>query len=77
MSIHEITVDEADGHLADLIKLVENGQEVVITQSNQAKIKLVACPVKKSSRVAGLHENAIQMKEDFNEPLDDNFWIGH
>ncbi|PHS14742.1 MAG: toxin-antitoxin (TA) system antitoxin [Kangiella sp.] len=76
MSVHSVTVDEANGHLAELIELVEKGEEVVITHRNQARIKLVACPSKSKSRVAGLHQNAIKMSDDFNESLGDDFWMG-
>lgn len=76
MSMHSVTVDEANGHLAELIELVEKGDEVVITHHNQAKVRLIVCSNKKLSRIAGLHQNAIKMNDDFNEPLNEDFWMG-
>jgi antitoxin (DNA-binding transcriptional repressor) of toxin-antitoxin stability system len=31
---------------------------------------------RESSRMAGLHEGAIQTTSDFDEPLPDSFWVG-
>ena len=35
------TAQEAEGHLLELIALVEQGEEVVITYDDQPKVKLV------------------------------------
>ena len=41
MSTKIVTVQEAEGHLLELIGLVEKGEEVVITHDDQPKVKLV------------------------------------
>ena len=30
-----------------------------------------------SNRISGLHKGEIQMEDDFDEPLDDDFWLGN
>jgi len=41
MSAKIVTVQEAEGHLLELIALVEKGEEIIIAHSNQPKGKLV------------------------------------
>jgi antitoxin (DNA-binding transcriptional repressor) of toxin-antitoxin stability system len=48
MSTKLVTVQEAEGHLLELIALVEQGEEVVITYDDQPKVKLV--PIVKPPR---------------------------
>ena len=42
MATKIVTVQEAKGHLLELIGLVEQGEEVVIVHNDQAKVKLVS-----------------------------------
>lgn len=59
--------------LKDLLSLVTEGMEVVLTKGDAPIARLV--PVGK--RVAGLHTGAASMSEDFDEPLSDEFWTGN
>ena len=77
MTIKTIEIDENQSQMKDLLALVQQGIEVVLAQNNMPLAKLV--PLKKAAplqRVAGLHSGTIEMREDFDEPLDDEFWIG-
>jgi len=76
MSIHTVNIDEAQKNLAELIELVKNGEEVVIARKNLPQVKLVVCNNPVSKRVAGLHQGKVHLSDDFNQPLDENFWVG-
>lgn len=75
MSTHTINIDDAEGHLAELIELVQKGEDVVICQKNQPLIKLVMCE-ETEKRIPGLHKGSIRMSDDFDSTLDDSFWAG-
>jgi predicted DNA-binding antitoxin AbrB/MazE fold protein len=56
-------------HLLKPVDLKE-GQEVEITivpKDTQSK---------RGERILGLHPGAMQMSDDFDEPLPDSFWLG-
>ncbi len=59
--------------LKDLLSLVAEGTEVLLTDGDTPVARLV--PVGK--RVAGLHSGAIWTSEDFDEPLPEEFWAGN
>jgi len=76
MSTHTVNLDEAEGHLAELIELAQKGEEVVIAQKNKPAIKLVVCRRPGGKRVAGLHQGKVHLSNDFNDSLEDSFWTG-
>jgi prevent-host-death family protein len=65
-----VTIQEAKAQLSELIHLVEQGEEVVIAQDDQPKVKLIpVSPKKTDERVFGAYRGKIRMSEDFNDPL--------
>ena len=66
MSISELTTVVA--------KLPDNLQQEVYDFASF----LLATKVEKAplTRVAGLHKGNIEMGDDFDEPLEDSFWLG-
>jgi antitoxin (DNA-binding transcriptional repressor) of toxin-antitoxin stability system len=52
------------------------GNEVVIAANQVPLVKLVPVRKRPQRRVAGLHRGALKMRDDFNEPLPDEFWLG-
>ena len=77
MSIKSVTMQEAEGHLDELLALVVQGEEVIITKDDQPCAKLVAVPlIPKTPRAFGQHTGKAWMSEDFNAPMPDNFWLG-
>ncbi len=77
MSTHTISINDAEGHLAELIDLVQKGDEVVISQKNQPSIKLVICDHASGKRVAGLNKGTVHMSDDFDDSLGDSYWSGN
>ena len=69
------TVDVADAqaHLAELLERVAEGEQIVLADENGPVARLL--PVAADApRVANLHPGAMEMQEDFDEPLPDAFW---
>jgi antitoxin (DNA-binding transcriptional repressor) of toxin-antitoxin stability system len=75
MSTKIVTIQEAEGHLLELIALVEKGEEVVITYDDQPKVKLVPIVESPQKRVFGQHRDQVRMSPDFDDPLPDDFWL--
>jgi antitoxin (DNA-binding transcriptional repressor) of toxin-antitoxin stability system len=75
MSTKIVTVQEAEGHLLELIALVEQGEEVVITHDDQLKGKLVPLVEPPPKRVFGQHRGQVWMSPDFDAPLPGDFWL--
>ena len=76
MPSHNISVQEAETHLSDLLKLADQGNEVVIVGEDGFSVRLV--PTKKlDKRILGLHRGKIHLSNGFNEPLSDDFWLGN
>jgi antitoxin (DNA-binding transcriptional repressor) of toxin-antitoxin stability system len=76
MSTKMVTVQEAEGHLLELIALVEKAEEVVIIHDDQPKVKLVPIVEPPQKRVFGQHRGQVWMSPDFDDPLPDDFWLG-
>jgi prevent-host-death family protein len=69
-----VSAGEAQARLGELLKLVRDGHEVVISDGDNAVARLV--PVRPKRRIAGLTRGAVHMSPDFDEPLPDSFWLG-
>jgi predicted DNA-binding antitoxin AbrB/MazE fold protein len=66
-SVHAI-YENGTLRLLEPVELKE-GEEVVV------QIPIVES-VPKKKRILGLHRGAMVMREDFDEPLPDSFWLG-
>ncbi len=71
-----VTVQEAERQLKELIRLVEQGEEVVIAQDDRPKVKLVPVASEKVvRRVFGQYRGKIRMSDDLDDPLPTDFWL--
>ncbi|MEO0455928.1 MAG: toxin-antitoxin (TA) system antitoxin [Cyanobacteria bacterium P01_A01_bin.114] len=62
--------------LEELLQLIENGTEILITEGDTPLARLVPVDAKPVKRTAGLHSGALTMSDDFDAPLSDKFWLG-
>jgi len=77
VSTKNVTLQEAESHLDELLELVDQGEEIIITKGDQPCAKLVGIsPLSRKPRTFGQHKGKAWMSEDFNAPLPDNFWLG-
>jgi len=70
-----VSVDQASSSLIDLIKKVNEGEEVFITEGEQPVAQIIATPIKqlkeKKKIKAGSAKGLIEIADDFDEPLED------
>lgn len=76
MSEQTINIEKIEKQLADLLAIVENGNEIVIAQNGRPVARLKPVMPKKKRRVAGLNRGMIWTSDDFDAPLPDEFWLG-
>jgi len=76
MSARTVTVDDACAHIAELLRAVSAGQEIVITEGARAVARVVPAGPARKPRRPGLNQGAIQTSADFDAPLPDEFWSG-
>jgi prevent-host-death family protein len=77
MTIKNVTLQEAEGHLNELLERVVQGDEIIITKGDRPCARLVAMPsVSYAPRVFGQHKGKARMSDDFDASLPDGFWLG-
>jgi antitoxin (DNA-binding transcriptional repressor) of toxin-antitoxin stability system len=69
--MHQVSIEEAETTLPDLIEAAVSGDEVRIAKDDQHIVRLV--PVSGTRPIArfGSAKGLITMAEDFDEPLED------
>ena len=76
MEKRTIEVAEAESHLAELVALAVAGTEVVLTDRDTPRARLVAVAPPTTHRQPGLHPGSMEPAEDFDAPLPDELWAG-
>ena len=76
MSTKLVDVEEAQQHLPELLSLAQQGNDVIIADGNTPIARLIPITGVSKRRVAGLNRGAMRMRDDFDEPLPDSFWLG-
>jgi antitoxin (DNA-binding transcriptional repressor) of toxin-antitoxin stability system len=71
-----IDVKEAEMQLSKLLALALQGNKVIITENQEPVVQLEPIRKQNQRRTAGLHRGAMRMRDDFNDPLPDAFWLG-
>ena len=69
-----VDIQEAHATLQELLSLVREGTEIVLTEGATPIARLAPIVSTPAQRVAGLHAGAIWTSEDFDEPLPEEFW---
>ncbi|TYQ28690.1 type II toxin-antitoxin system Phd/YefM family antitoxin [Pseudanabaena sp. UWO311] len=69
--MHQVTLQDAEKHLANLLAEANRGEEVIVVNDDGTLFKIIAIgktrPVPKFGSAKGL----IKMSDDFDEPLED------
>ncbi len=73
------TIDIHTAHISldDVLSLIRQGTEVIMTDANTQLARIVPSFPLRKERIAGLHPGAIWTSDDFDEPLPDEFWTGN
>lgn len=69
--MQQVSIEEARTILSDLIKAVNEGEEVVITEDSQPVVKLMPVTQEKTRPQFGSAKGLIIIHDDFDEPLED------
>ncbi|MBN1121824.1 MAG: type II toxin-antitoxin system prevent-host-death family antitoxin [Anaerolineae bacterium] len=75
MVTRAIDIHELQRNLDALLSEVNAGTEIVVMDANRPVARLLP-PHPEKQRQPGLHPEAIQMADDFDTPLPENFWLG-
>lgn len=73
MSGKTVSTEEAQVQLKDLLDLVREGEEVLISEGDEVFARIA--PVRKK-RTPGRLRGSVRMAPDFDDPLPDSFWFG-
>lgn len=76
MPTQTVNLDKVEKQLAELLAIVENDGEIIITQNGKPLARLESVAPQKKKRIAGLNRGMIWTSEDFDAPLPDEFWLG-
>lgn len=76
MPTKTVDIREVEQHLSELLSLVSEGTEIVVTQNDAPLARILPPDATLKSRVPGLHPGAFVVADDFDEPLPDEFWTG-
>lgn len=76
MAAKTVTIEEAQGHLDELIEKANAGDEVIFAKGGEPVAKLVPLAKRKGRRVFGQCKGEVWTSDDFDDPLPDDFWLG-
>lgn len=67
--MHTVELQEAHGHLTELIEMAVQGEHVVIARAGQPQVKLVSLiePVAKAQKRLGFLQGQIMVPDDFDQ----------
>lgn len=68
-----VDINEAQTHLTDLLSLVQQGTEVIISQDYRplARLMPLSWPINQQPpRIPGLHAGTTWTSDDFDEPIE-------
>ena len=72
-----IDINEAKKQLSQLLELAKAGNEIIISEDDTPVARLTGIPRRNGTkRIAGLHQGAVSISDDFDDPLPDEFWMG-
>lgn len=76
MQTKTVDIQDAQASLDDLLNLVREGVEIILTEGGTPLARLT--PMAAGQRVLGLHAHLGEawISDDFDDPLPDEFWLG-
>jgi antitoxin (DNA-binding transcriptional repressor) of toxin-antitoxin stability system len=74
MAATTIDVHELPQRLHALLEEARAGAEIIVSMDNMPRARLVPLPENKP-RVLGLNLGTVEMADDFDAPLPEDFWI--
>jgi prevent-host-death family protein len=75
-TIETVTIADATQRLAELVRLAQQGTEVLITDAGEPLARLLPATASDQPRVPGLNEGEAWISDDFDAELPEEFWLG-
>ena len=76
MVTRTIDIQSAQLTLEEVLAAVRKGVEIIFTEGNVPLAKIIPLSSSQGKRIPGLHPGGIEISDDFDEPLSDEFWSG-
>lgn len=76
MTTKTVELREAQQHLVELVAQVAAGSEIILTDGQTPRARLVPVVSTSTRRVPGSHAGSILIGDDFDAPLPEDFWTG-
>ena len=71
-----INANDAQTQFPKLLSMVSEGKVIIISANDKPLAKIVPFSTSKKDRTPGLSKGMIEVSNDFDEPLSDDFWSG-
>ena len=75
MATVNVEPHELSARWDELFALAQAGTEIIVMEKGAPAARLIPL-IEGGARIAGLHAGMIEMADDFDAPLPDNFWTG-
>ena len=76
MKTKTVTVEDAQSTFSELSTFASRGNEIIIIENNKKLARIVPMTQSSKPRKPGLNKDKIRTREDFDQPLCDNYWAG-
>ncbi len=71
IDVHEVQIS-----LEDILSFIRQGTDVILTDASMPLARLIPLITPRKTRIAELHQGAMWTRDDFDDPLPDEFWTG-
>lgn len=75
MATMTVSVQDMQHRLKELLSLVSNGNTIIIEKNKRPFARVEGIDMTPKKRIAGLNRGEIQVSDDFDSPLPDEFWL--
>jgi prevent-host-death family protein len=69
--VHIIDAAEAEAQFAEVLRRVQDGEEVLVTRANEPVARIVPATAHVRKPRFGAARGLLHVRDDFDEPLDD------
>ena len=73
-----VSIHEAKTHFSKLVNQALQGEDIIIARGGKPLLRLVPYTASENATVrrGGQLRDILQIREDFDAPLPDDFWVG-
>ena len=75
MTTMTVSIQDMQQRLPELLSLVSDGNTIIIERNKRPFARVEGIDATPKKRIAGLNRGEIQVSDDFDSPLPDDFWL--